>query len=64
MAEYKGGNKLKKNPDDAARNWNPVMYTKSLEGGPPATEYAKKSPTKSEGPNQVIPNQKAPRNPK
>lgn len=52
---------LKKNPDEAGRSARPVMYTKSLEGGPPSTEYAKKS-TKTTGPNQVIPNQKAPRN--
>jgi hypothetical protein len=58
MAEY-----LKKNPDEAARNAKAQMYTKSLDGGPPSTEYAKKA-TKTEGPNQVIPGQKAPRNPK
>ena len=58
MAEY-----LKKNPDEAGRNAKPKMYTSSLEGGPPATEYAKKS-TKTTGPVQVIPGQKAKRNPK
>jgi hypothetical protein len=52
---------LKKNPDESGRNPKAEMYTKSLEGGPPSTEYAKKS-TKTTGPNQVIPNQKAPRN--
>lgn len=63
MAEYSrsGSKGLKKNPDEAGRNWNPVMYTKSLEGGPPSTEYASKN-SKTTGPIQVIPNQKAPRN--
>jgi hypothetical protein len=57
------GISLKKNPDEAGRNANPVMYTKSLEGGPPSTEYAK-SGKQTTGPNQVIPGQKAPRNSK
>jgi hypothetical protein len=52
---------LKKNPDESGRNAKPQMYTKSLEGGPPSTEYAKKA-NKTEGPNQVIPGKKAPRN--
>lgn len=54
---------LKKNPDEAGRNAKAQHYTKSLDGGPPATEYAKKS-TKTTGPHQVIPGQKPPRNPK
>jgi len=62
MAEsYK--NALKKNPDEAGRSARPQMYTKSLEGGPPSSEYAK-SAKKTTGPHQVIPGQKAPRNPK
>lgn len=61
MAEK--SNKLKKNPDEAARNWNPVHYTKSLEGGPPSTEY-NKGGSKTTGPEQVIPGRKAHRNPK
>ena len=60
MADYR--NALKKNPDEAGRNAKPVMYTKSLEGGPPSSEYAKKL-AKTEGPNDVIA-RKAPRNPK
>jgi hypothetical protein len=58
MAEYK--NALKKNPDEAGRNAKPVMYTKSLEGGPPSSEYARKA-SKTEGPNDLIA-KKAPRN--
>ena len=55
-------NALKKNPDEAGRNARPVMYTKSLEGGPPSTEYASKG-SKTEGPNDVIA-RKVKRNPK
>ena len=60
MAEYSKA--LKKNPDVAGRNAKPQMYYKSLEGGPPSTEYASKG-SKTEGPNDVIA-RKAPRNPK
>ena len=60
MAEYSKA--LKKNPDEAGRNARAQMYTKSLEGGPPSTEYASKG-SKTEGPNDVVAH-KAPRNPK
>jgi len=60
MAEYK--NALKKNPDEAGRNAKPSMYTKSLEGSPPASEYVSKG-SKTDGPNDVVA-KKAPRNPK
>jgi hypothetical protein len=60
MAEYK--NALKKNPDDVGRTAKPSLYTKSLEGGPPSTEYTSKG-SKTEGPNDVIAKQ-AKRNPK
>jgi hypothetical protein len=43
------GYQLKSNPDEAARKAKPQMYTKSLEGGPPSTEYAKKA-DKTTGP--------------
>jgi hypothetical protein len=55
-------NALKKNPDEAARNAKAEMYTKSLEGGPPNTEYTKKG-VKTTGPENPI-TAKAPRNPK
>ena len=55
------GISLKKNPDEAGRNATPQMYTKSLDGGPPSTEYARGG-SKTTGPTQVIPGQKAPRN--
>jgi hypothetical protein len=58
MADYK--NALKKNPDEVARNARPVMYTQSLEGGPPSTEYAKKT-AKTTGPTDTV-MKKAPRN--
>jgi hypothetical protein len=51
MAEYKKA--LKRNPDEVGRSAKPVMYTKSLEGGPPASEYASKG-SKTEGPNDVL----------
>jgi hypothetical protein len=51
MADYSKA--LKKNPDEAGRNARPQHYTKSLEGGPPSTEYASKG-SKTEGPNDVI----------
>lgn len=60
MAEYK--NALKKNPDEVGRTARPDLYTKSLEGGPPATEYARKG-DKTTGPNDPI-DKKAPRNPR
>ena len=44
---------LTKNPDEAGRNAKAQMYTKSLEGGPPSSEYAK-SAKKTEGPNDVL----------
>jgi hypothetical protein len=53
---------LKQNPDTAGRNPRAQMYTKSLEGGPPASEYAK-SAKKTEGPNDNLAH-KAPRNSK
>jgi hypothetical protein len=56
------GISLKKNPDESARNAKPQMYTQSLEGGPPSTEYARRATPLVTGPNQVIPSQKAPRN--
>jgi hypothetical protein len=56
------GLSLKKNPDEAGRNASAKSYTTSLEGGPPSTEYAKAGTPKTTGPNQVIPNQSAPRN--
>jgi len=56
------GLSLSKNPDEQGRNANPKMYTTSLEGSPPATEYAKAGTPRTTGPNQIIPNQKAPRN--
>jgi hypothetical protein len=52
MAEY-NGKVLKKNPDEAARNMKAQHYTKSLEGGPPSTEYASKR-SRTEGPNDVL----------
>ena len=52
---------LKKNPDEVGRNVRAEHYTKSLEGGPPNTEYARDA-KKTTGPNQVIPGKKAPRN--
>jgi hypothetical protein len=58
MAEYK--NALKKNPDEVGRNAKPSMYTKSLEGGPPASEYTSKG-SKTEGPTDTV-MKKAPRN--
>jgi hypothetical protein len=51
---------LKKNPDEAGRNARPQMYTKSLEGGPPSSEYVSKG-SKTEGPNDTVA-KKAPRN--
>ena len=44
-----GSVSLKKNPDEAGRNARPVPYQKSLEGGPPSTEYTKKG-VKTTGP--------------
>jgi hypothetical protein len=60
----KGGmsNALKKNPDEAARNADAVPYEKSLEGGPPNSEYVGRSETT--GPVNVLTSKKAPRNPK
>jgi hypothetical protein len=58
MAEYK--NALKKNPDEVGRNAKASMYTQSLEGGPPSTEYASKK-SKTEGPTDTV-MKKAPRN--
>jgi hypothetical protein len=58
MADYK--NALKKNPDEAARNARPVMYTQSLDGSPPASEYTSKKST-TEGPTDTV-MKKAPRN--
>jgi hypothetical protein len=51
MAEYNKA--LKKNPDEAARNMKAQHYTKSLEGGPPSSEYAKKM-ARTEGPNDPL----------
>jgi hypothetical protein len=58
MADYSKA--LKRNPDEAGRNAKPVMYTQSLEGGPPSSEYASKK-SKTEGPNDTV-MKKAPRN--
>jgi hypothetical protein len=58
MADYSKA--LKRNPDEVGRNAKPVMYTQSLEGGPPSTEYAKKT-AKTEGPTDTV-MKKAPRN--
>ena len=51
MADYR--NALRKNPDDAGRNAKASMYTKSLEGNAPSSEYSK-SAKKTEGPNDVL----------
>lgn len=53
-------NPLKKNPDEAARNMKAQNYQKSLEGGPPSTEYVKKG-VKTTGPENPLATQ-APRN--
>jgi hypothetical protein len=58
MADYK--NALKKNPDVVGRSATPVMYTKSLDGSPPSSEYASKK-SKTEGPTDTV-MKKAPRN--
>lgn len=58
MAEYSKA--LKKNPDEAARTMKAQDYRKSLEGGPPSTEYSSKK-GKTEGPHDPLAT-KPPRN--